>query len=329
MNSSEQRMRNLHSESVSQVEVTNHFAYCISNNLLSIVISITSRESCIRISLRCLIYRLVEGIRAIGVKNKLSQLIVCSRVQVLDLVSHFVTEDKLGTFCDRRVKSDKDCTMNVAISILGLLNPAVAQLVGVLPLNVGTHHLSQSLESLASFLPNDVVNDLHIIHLILLYISITLGSCLLYAIILSRERKVCLRYLLTKHLILFLYLLVNKLLELSRSISIIEHCTLCLLIIHISRVFNVTTNIKLLMQLPELVKVLHVIREINYLIDRLTPIRNQRTDTESILTHNKQVSIVIPLRCRVYLQALFLCPFCKFYDIFIDRFAFLVNSRES
>ena len=183
-------MRHLHSESVSQVEVTNHFTYRISNNLLSIVFSITSRESSIRISLHGLIYRLVEGIRAIGIKHKLSQLIVCSRVQVLDLVSHFMTEDKLSTFCNGRVKSDKDGTMNVAISIRSLLNPAVTQLVRVLPLNVSTHHLSQSLESLASLLPNDTVNYLHIIHLILLYVSSTLGSCLLLAIVSSRERKV-------------------------------------------------------------------------------------------------------------------------------------------
>ena len=183
-------MRHLHSESMSQVEVTNHFTYRISHHLLSIVISSTSRESSISISLHGLIYRLVEGIRAISIKHKLSQLIVCSRVQVLDLVCHFVTEDKLSTFCDRRVKSDEDGTMHVAIGILGLLNPAVTQLVRVLPLNGSTHHLSKSLESLASLLPNDIVNDLHIIHLILLYVSSTLGSCLLLAILLSRERKV-------------------------------------------------------------------------------------------------------------------------------------------
>ena len=183
-------MRHLHSESVSQVEVTNHFTYRISNNLLSIVISSTSRESSIRISLHGLIYRLVECIRAIGIEHKLSQLIVCSRVQVLDLMSHFVTEDKLSTFRDRRVKSDEDGTMHVAIGICSLLNPAVAQLVRVLPLNVSTHHLSQSLESLASLLAHDAVNYLHIVHLILLHISSTLGSCLLLAILLSRERKV-------------------------------------------------------------------------------------------------------------------------------------------
>ena len=183
-------MRHLHSESVSQVEVTNHFTYRISNNLLSIVISSTSIESSIGISLHGLIYRLVEGIKAIGIKNKLSQLIVCSRVQFLDLVSHFVTEDKLSTFRDRRVKGNEDCTMNVAISIRSLLNPAVAQLVRVLPLNLSTHHLSQSLKSLASLLANDIVNNLHIIHLILLHVSSTLGSCLLLAIFLSRERKV-------------------------------------------------------------------------------------------------------------------------------------------
>ena len=129
MDSSEKRMRHLHSESVSQVEVTNHFTYRISNNLLSIVLSSTSREPSIRISLHGLIYRLVEGIRAIGIEHKLSQLIVCSRVQVLDLVSHFVTEDKLSTFRDRRVKSDEDSTMHVAIGIRSLLNPAITQLV--------------------------------------------------------------------------------------------------------------------------------------------------------------------------------------------------------
>ena len=190
MDSSEQRMRHLHSESVSQIEVTNHFTYRISNNLLSVVISSTSRESSIRISLHGLIHRLVECIRAIGIEHKLSQLIVCSRVQFLDLVSHFVTEDKLRTFRDRRVKGNEDCTMNVAISIRSILNPAVAQLVRVLPLNVSTHHLSQSLENLSSLLTHDIVNDLHIIHLILLHVSITLGSCLLLAIFLSRERKV-------------------------------------------------------------------------------------------------------------------------------------------
>ena len=167
-------MRHLHSESVSQVEVTDHFTYSISNNLLSIVISGTSGESGIGISLHGLIYRLVEGIRAIGIKHKLSQLIVCSRVQVPDLVSHFVTEDKLGTFRDRRVKSDEDGTMNIATGIRSLLNPAVTKLVRVLPLDVSTHHLSQSPERLAGLLAHDIINDLHIIYLILLYVSSTL-----------------------------------------------------------------------------------------------------------------------------------------------------------